>query len=1073
MRKKKFLSLLIFSIVIFNVASSLVFAGDLIPKKTNASVTLSNQFKTGIILGNTGRDMGLYTFDVKYNGLNFVGYCLDYDFKASRHYNYTCYPENDQTSKMLAYAYDHRTGNNLVDALTMRFIAIRQDKAKDVSQGQYGDAYFVLKWLQMQTGQFPSGYFKDSEIAHGNEDLMLQAFNLSTEAINAIQNGTSESIKTTLEFTNKKVNGNEVTYTVKSNRKLKKNQIDFTCQGCEIKNKISDTWNGTEGTLTIVDTKDDCSYTIEAYYPASSAIMCTCGVECQQIEIFATTTDDEPVDTKTSAPTQYFSDTIDEGDYYKNTCGGEANKCNEPIPEDVVNVNNCCEDSTHSEIKEPSLNDLFCRDTDLNVDYYKPKVGAQKYLFYDTDLDTDYCQMYCTERIEVDIPGAMTATNGKYFQLQTNSVTGTYAPHVESTKRCRIRVEYDKWISDYQEQVNNSIKAYNTHQENSASYEMYQYAVEHKETINVGDVYVNCSAGGHDSNYKKGNYSYDKYNFKNEPYNYRKSKIDNPLREKYTSEKVLDDGGYKKTHGSVSVWKDDLGDTISAISEAMKKNGTNSPYVSGATYYGPTYYQWSCSASAGAQALLALSDIEDVEAARDNYLNTRNAAKDSYTAAVNRIDELQKTLTRCDKYFTDLSVSSTSSPEYMYNVPTSMSNFKYTQVYQDDYGNPKQAQVTVGFNGNCSLSLEAGVDGVDTFAVSGSGNNYSSDPYGRIYENMIVFGKDLTYDPDDSTLTSPKYHEKFLADEEYKADKMFWHDGKYVAKCDWQRTDVDKYTISSDGTVVDVDPSKSDNIFRLVPRGEIYNYKQSIKNFTEHEYVVSFSTSYDGHFETYWNLKGLGENGKFDTYFENAGNTCAAQNPADTELLTCRLHAFHGGSFYGCCCGDGNSTTYSTATCDSYSDKAVLYDFKIIDPSNVFPASTEGYANNWKTATGEAAKNAIEELGKNLNTYSPKTLSYSFRLTPSDMKQIKKYNSLMNGYGGYTDNDLSCSCEEGQGSGNKDNGKSCVKCTSNFLDNIANGKILNDETLQGGWNRTDKTLQQVRSSDNVKWAVNK
>ena len=89
------------------------------------------------------------------------------------------------------------------------------------------------------------------------------------------------------------------------------------------------------------------------------------------------------------------------------------------------------------------------------------------------------------------------------------------------------------------------------------------------------------------------------------------------------------------------------------------------------------------------------------------------------------------------------------------------------------------------------------------------------------------------------------------------------------------------------------------------------------------------------------------------------------------------------------------------------------------------------------------------------------------------MKQIKKYNSLMNGYGGYTDNDLSCSCEEGQGSGNKDNGKSCVKCTSNFLDNIANGKILNDETLQGGWNRTDKTLQQVRSSDNVKWAVNK
>ena len=250
----------------------------------------------------------------------------------------------------------------------------------------------------------------------------------------------------------------------------------------------------------------------------------------------------------------------------------------------------------------------------------------------------------------------------------------------------------------------------------------------------------------------------------------------------------------------------------------------------------------------------------------------------------------------------------------------------------------------------------------------------------------------------------------------------------------------------------------------------VYNYKSDLINYTDHSYLFTYSTSYDGHFETYWNLRGFGENGKFDTYFENGGQTCAAQNPADSELLTCKLNAFHGGSFYGCCCGDGNGVTYKTDSCESYDDKAVLYDFKIIDPAKVFPASTDGYAENWKTETGKSVQEAIETLGANLNTYSPKALSYSFRLTPNDMKQIKQYNASLNGYGGYTDNNLECDCSAGQG--DKDNGKSCVQCKSRFLTNLANGKILSGSELSNVWNRKDKTIQQVRDSD-VKWAVNK
>ncbi len=96
--------------------------------------------------------------------------------------------------------------------------------------------------------------------------------------------------------------------------------------------------------------------------------------------------------------------------------------------------------------------------------------------------------------------------------------------------------------------------------------------------------------------------------------------------------------------------------------------------------------------------------MDDVSAKAESYGKAAEANNNSYKAAVTQIQTLQKTLTRCDKYFTDDSVSSTNSAEQMYNLPTSLSSFKYTQIYQDDYGNPKQTQVTVGFEGSCQYT---------------------------------------------------------------------------------------------------------------------------------------------------------------------------------------------------------------------------------------------------------------------------------------------------------------------------------------------------------------------------------
>ncbi len=1068
MKNKK--TLLFILLIILSCGTYSVKA-DRIERKSSATIKIRRELDhTGIFIGTSTTDeMPLNVFDVNFNGGTYFGYCLDYAYRASSTMSYTCNPDTSRAASALAYAYEHRTGDNLVDALTMRFIAIRLDKSQRYDG--HGKSQNVLVWLTLRMNPDPAlhAQWPAETSLTGNETLLNQAYEKSTEAIDNTGDGSSlETLSNSLTLTNKRVNGKEVTYTVKSNNPIDKSQLAFTCTGCNIKNNIQDTWNGTEGTLIVEDTENDCNFSINAYYPGSGAYTCTTsGSGTQQIEIFVGAGSTSGAINTSGAPTQKIDDSINEGPYYEGVCGPTG--CG-TIPADEVEVNNCCEDSTTSKVSEPILNDLFCRDDDLKVDYYKLKSGINEYLQTNTDLDSNYCQMYCTERTQVDIPGALTATNGKYFQLAQNSVSGTYAPHTQSTKRCRIRVEYDKWLTDYRRQIDASVNAYNEYQKNKAYEASYRKAAgeEKEENKKTETVTVRCVKEASCSEYIPGTRvckpdktisgytASDSFDLHYYEHNFTSHNYEKIARNSSLSAENIRHVGNFSTNISKTYRILDYGSVQDAVGNFIRDHSDASCSVSSDMY--------NAAGNAENHGLY----FDDVTADANNYKSAADGNNSAYTAALGQIETLQKTLTRCDKYFTDDSVSTTNSAEQMYNLPTSLSSFKYTQIYQDDYGNPKQTQVTVGFEGSCQYKRETDVSTPDTFAVSGTGGNYST-TYGAGFASMKVLGKNLYY----SNTTSSSFFTNFVTDETYAADKMFWHDGRYIATCDWNRTDVDKYTVGTDGKVVTTNPSTDDSAYRLVPRGEVYNYKSSLVNYSEHEFVFSYSSSYDGKFETYWDLKGLGENSKFDKYFEDGAGTCANQNPGDTSLLTCSLSSFHGGSFYGCCCGDANDTTYSTVTCDPYDDKAVKYEFKIVDPAKMFPANTDGYADNWKTTLGNTAREAIEELGKNLSTYSPKTLSYSFVLTPSDMKQIKKYNSILNSYGGYTDSDLTCDCSEVQGDGNKDNGKSCTKCTSSFLDNLASGKILKDQTLIGGWNRSDKSIAEVRKSGNVIWAVNK
>ena len=102
----------------------------------------------------------------------------------------------------------------------------------------------------------------------------------------------------------------------------------------------------------------------------------------------------------------------------------------------------------------------------------------------------------------------------------------------------------------------------------------------------------------------------------------------------------------------------------------------------------------------------------------------------------------------------------------------------------------------------------------------------------------------------------------------------------------------------------------------------------------------------------------------------------------------------------------------------------------------------------------------MEEIQKRdvrSETYSNDNLTYSFILTPTDMRNIKNYNKEKNADGGYSDFNMKCDCS----------GSSCVKCKSNFLEELSKGNIIydNQDHRAAGWANAQKSIDAVRQAN--------
>lgn len=400
-------------------------------------------------------------------------------------------------------------------------------------------------------------------------------------------------------------------------------------------------------------------------------------------------------------------------------------------------------------------------------------------------------------------------------------------------------------------------------------------------------------------------------------------------------------------------------------------------------------------------------------------------------------------------------------------------HFYYSQTYVTDGNKTKTEEIEIPFKP---------VDCLTTMSINDSdllGEQYSS-KYGGKGEQSINRFKAV----DVKLVTSASGVTSYLSSTT-KYNKLFTHDAKYNTKCSWQEEDNKVYT--------------------LVPSGVI-STKPETKNYTVHNKVYQvFLTSMEGSYETRWDITGLGHKGHLDNVFKSSGKTCSNSDPAEKGAFTCKLHIINQVIKTGQC----NPTNPDNLTAKSSTDVTVnkleitnnsnikpikidnslddrdvcnpddsskvdiakdgiqLFNFKTVDEVNVFPQGTETggkkYAYNWtNTTSGVKALEEIQTRAKEDKTYAPENLTYSFTLTPDDMKAIKKYNESRVSNGGYADFELSCKCSEEKGD--------CKECYSTFITNFASGNFVVDGKKYGTWSNKNATLQEIRKSNNW-WEV--
>ena len=175
--------------------------------------------------------------------------------------------------------------------------------------------------------------------------------------------------------------GRSITYKLTSPYKIPEDQMQIDCVGCDI--KTTKAWNGNSAEITVTLPEGGCEAALDMYYETQGSYECS--------------TNSPGTQTLYTYVNQSSPEAIQSVDIALFNLEGCSECCTEATPGKSVSVNNCCYDGTESEVREPELNSLFCKDEKLNLEYFFEKCGADPYM----EKINDFCNIWCTERDNV------------------------------------------------------------------------------------------------------------------------------------------------------------------------------------------------------------------------------------------------------------------------------------------------------------------------------------------------------------------------------------------------------------------------------------------------------------------------------------------------------------------------------------------------------------------------------------------------------------------------------------------------------------------------------------------------
>ena len=672
-----------------------------------------------------------------------------------------------------------------------------------------------------------------------------------------------------------------------------------------------------------------------------------------------------------------------------------------------TDIHNCCEDGAITKVRQAALNELFCKDGNLNIDYYKEKCNADEYIVF----KSDFCKEYCGATAMYQLPGPTHAKSDAYFFFSKERL-GITGPILNQYKRCRTIIYFDQWISAYKTNNESAAQALNDYNKYITEYNLINgtSGQSHTEsyTVTCTNPTTNRPVASTDS------FQTTKYNVHGGSYKRYKISLDGA----YTKLNVSADSD--GTIGASTYYASDAAEKYNALVERHP----------------------GCTISGN-------SSFPNYDQAKSNARDLATRARANYDALVGASNDLRNKLTTCTGKADANGVVDTSELKErvaFHNEPEM--EFSYNQVFLNDVGKLTSQEVKIDFekiDGKCAYHVYDTLDKPNKNSDDWNKNwdiigiyddQYSSTKYG----NSKVLAIDTLKGIGNATTQITDINTIHGSNDKFYASKKFTTDAVGHMSCRWQDAKDNKtYTLIPSGIV------------RTEMSGDI---KDLGPNYTEHTGTYHIvKTHATGKFETYFTLRNIADGGIFDDIVHNGGKTCdelyadvkgsPKGDKADEVNATCYIDIkSNGWTIYNCTQADVVSPTsqedLEKICCDNPPcEGSSLLEYKEIDPSDPFPNEHgSNYAVNWldkDDAKAQETLNRIKTKAKDDTTYSKEEMTYSFTLKPSDLKDIRAYNKSRIKAGGYTDFEMDCDKVENNGV------VTLERCKSRFITAISGG----------------------------------